>query len=71
MPRVSLNQSLASADAIIARYELVMARQQELSARLKREGRDCAVAATLLAILEKTQAGYIAERDMLLDQGSE
>ncbi len=71
MPRVSLNQSLASADAIIARYELVMARQQELIAQLKREGRDCSVAATLLAILEKTQAGYIAERDMLLDQGSE
>ncbi len=67
MPRVSLDQSLASAEAIIARYELVIARQQELVAQLNRDGSDSAAAGTLLAILEKMQAGNIAERDMLLD----
>jgi hypothetical protein len=68
MDRATLEQLLRDAEILLYREEQDIARQRELIAALRQDGRDAGAARLCLRRLESRQAQHIAERNRLFQQ---
>jgi hypothetical protein len=66
MAQIGLIDSLAEAEAFLARSERHIRQQRELVAELEREGRDATAARNLLTIFEDLRKRYLIECDRLM-----
>jgi hypothetical protein len=65
--REILQEALAQAEWDVARGEYLIARQQQIVAKLERDGHDAEVGRKLLKRLEDMQATHITDRDRIRD----